>query len=212
MSHFFLKLYHILFPNYGHAFGFEKVACIKTTIGYNKINFILYNWLYLLPIVFILPCIIYRKEIGFGDLKIKKEKAIVWITISLLALDGGYILKAYLFDKTTFPPVIQMIRVFYDCFMGSIYEEITYREIIQNYFCRIGKKIPIIKKYPNLIGIFISSIIFSLGHHNSNLGFFIQRTVLGMLFGFLFYKSGTIWLPTIIHTMHNLIIRSLFVL
>jgi len=73
-------------------------------------------------------------------------------------------------------------------------EELLFRGILQ----------PIFRKWTGsgIWAVMITAILFSTLH----LQFygFLPRMILGMVFGFLFMWSGTIWLPFIAHLVNNI--------
>ncbi len=72
-------------------------------------------------------------------------------------------------------------------------EEFTFRGIFQPLFIRWTKNIH--------VGIFLTGFIFSFFHFQF-FGFF-PRWLLGVLFGYLYYWSGTIWVPVLAHFINN---------
>lgn len=77
--------------------------------------------------------------------------------------------------------------------LPAIGEEFIFRGVFQKIFCRLFKS--------GHLAIWITAFIFSFIH----LQFFgfIPRFILGLLFGYLFYWSGTLWLPVISHFVNN---------
>ena len=77
--------------------------------------------------------------------------------------------------------------------LAAFGEELLFRSILQSF---------LIKRTRNAhIGIFIASCIFSFIHFEFY--GFAPRLVLGMLLGYMFYFSGTIWVPMIMHFVNN---------
>ena len=75
----------------------------------------------------------------------------------------------------------------------GIGEEILFRGIVQNEFYRGTKNIH--------AAIWISAILFS-AFHIQFFGFF-PRLLLGALFGYLYYWSGSLWVPIAAHFLNN---------
>jgi hypothetical protein len=75
----------------------------------------------------------------------------------------------------------------------AIFEEVLFRGGLQNILTRWSKS--------PWAAIIITSIIFS-AIHLSFYGFFV-RFGLGVILGFLFYYSGNIWLPILLHFLFN---------
>ncbi len=87
------------------------------------------------------------------------------------------------------------VNIFMIALLPAICEEILFRGVIAQLFTEWTRNIH--------WGIFISSVIFAAIH----LEFygFLPRFLLGMSFGYLFYWSGSLWLPVIAHLINNLL-------
>lgn len=77
--------------------------------------------------------------------------------------------------------------------LPAVFEEILFRGAIQNLFSRWFKK--------PVWAIVVTAIIFS-AIHGSYLGF-LSRFALGFVLGWLFYRTGNIWLNIIGHFLNN---------
>jgi membrane protease YdiL (CAAX protease family) len=77
--------------------------------------------------------------------------------------------------------------------LPAIGEELIFRGVFQKIFYRIFKS--------GHLAIFVTAFIFSAMHFQF-LGF-LPRFILGLLFGYLFFWSGTLWLPVISHFVNN---------
>jgi membrane protease YdiL (CAAX protease family) len=77
--------------------------------------------------------------------------------------------------------------------LAAIGEELLFRSILQPSLIRVCKNAH--------IGIFITSAIFSFIHFEFY--GFIPRLVLGMLLGYMFFYSRSIWVPMIMHFVNN---------
>jgi uncharacterized protein len=86
-----------------------------------------------------------------------------------------------------------LISVVMIAFLPAMFEEILFRGAIQNLFSR-WFKMPV-------LGIVITAIIFS-AIHGSYLGF-LSRFALGFVLGWMFYRTGNIWLNIIGHFFNN---------
>ncbi len=86
-----------------------------------------------------------------------------------------------------------ILNLFMIAGLAAIGEELLFRSIIQTSLIKICKNAH--------IGILIASAIFSFIH----LEFygFIPRLILGMLLGYMFYFSGSIWIPMLMHFLNN---------
>jgi uncharacterized protein len=88
---------------------------------------------------------------------------------------------------------VLVINIFVLSVLPAIGEEFLFRGIIQKIFCRMFKS--------GHIAIWITSLIFSAMHFQF-FGF-IPRLILGLIFGYLYYWSGTLLLPVIAHFVNN---------
>jgi len=86
-----------------------------------------------------------------------------------------------------------LISVIMIAFLPAMFEEILFRGAIQNLLSR-WFKMPI-------LGIVVTAIIFS-AIHGSYLGF-MSRFALGFILGWMFYRTGNIWLSILGHFFNN---------
>ncbi len=77
--------------------------------------------------------------------------------------------------------------------LPALGEELIFRGVIQRLFAEWTKNIH--------LGIVIAAILFSALH--MQFYGFLPRMVLGILLGYLFYWSGSIWIPIIGHFVNN---------
>jgi membrane protease YdiL (CAAX protease family) len=85
---------------------------------------------------------------------------------------------------------------------AALGEEFVFRGLIQNELLRGSKNIH--------VAIWLSAILFS-AFHLQFFGF-LPRMLLGVLFGYLYYWSGNLWIPIIAHFLNNGIIVTMFYL
>jgi len=86
-----------------------------------------------------------------------------------------------------------IISVVVIAFLPALFEETLFRGGMQNLFSRWFKK--------PLLAIVVTSIIFS-AIHGSYLGF-LSRFALGFVLGWIYYRTGNIWLNIIGHFFNN---------
>lgn len=85
---------------------------------------------------------------------------------------------------------------------AAVGEEFVFRGLIQNELLRGCKNIH--------VAIWLSAILFS-AFHLQFFGF-LPRMLLGVLFGYLYYWSGNLWIPIIAHFLNNGVIVTMFYL
>jgi membrane protease YdiL (CAAX protease family) len=88
-----------------------------------------------------------------------------------------------------------LISLFMLAILPAIFEETLFRGGLQNLFSRWWK-MPI-------LSIIITSIVFSYVH-GSYLGF-LSRAVLGFVLGWMYYRTGNLWLSITAHATNNAI-------
>ncbi|CAH2214751.1 CPBP family intramembrane glutamic endopeptidase [Tepidibacter aestuarii] len=86
-------------------------------------------------------------------------------------------------------PVIAMISI---CVVAPIYEEIIYRGIILKGLSR---------KYNDNIAVILSSLLFAVMHMNLHQG--INAFLLGVVFGYLYLKTKSIYITMFAHFINN---------
>ncbi len=86
--------------------------------------------------------------------------------------------------------------------LAALGEELLFRSLLQPFMAKIFKNIH--------IGIFVTSAIFSFIHFE--IYGFLPRFVMGMLLGYMFYYSRTIWIPILMHFANNATVVILYFL
>lgn len=77
--------------------------------------------------------------------------------------------------------------------LAALGEELLFRSLLQTSLIKICKNAH--------VGIIIASVIFSFIHFEFY--GFLPRLVLGLLLGYMFYFSGSIWVPMLMHFLNN---------
>jgi membrane protease YdiL (CAAX protease family) len=90
---------------------------------------------------------------------------------------------------------VMLLNLFIISVLPALGEEMIFRGIFQRIFQRLFRN--------DHIGIWVIAFIFSAIH----LQFFgfVPRFILGLVFGYLYYWSGTLWLPVLAHFVNNAI-------
>lgn len=86
-----------------------------------------------------------------------------------------------------------LINLFMIAGLAAFGEELLFRSIIQKSLVKICKNAH--------LGIFIAAFIFSFVHFEFY--GFVPRLVLGLLLGYMFYFSGSVWVPMLMHFTNN---------
>ena len=123
---------------------------------------------------------------------IRFPESLKWIENSFKSLENNAEKASTAFLKA--PSFGQyLVNVFVIGLIPALGEELSFRGVFQKILHEWAKNIH--------VAIFISAFIFS-AMHLQFYGFF-ARLLLGMLFGYLFYWSGSLWLPIIAHFFNN---------
>ncbi len=112
----------------------------------------------------------------------------IWLSDQAAGMEA--LMKAFLKMENVGDFIVNMVML---AIIPAIGEELLFRGAMQSLLIRWTKK--------PLVGILIASFLFSAMHLDFY-GFF-SRMALGILFGYLFYWSGNLWLPIIGHFIHN---------
>jgi uncharacterized protein len=88
---------------------------------------------------------------------------------------------------------VMLLNILIMALIPAVGEELIFRGVLQGILCKLLKS--------GHTAIWITAIFFSAIH----LQFFgfIPRLILGLVFGYLFYWSGMLWLPVIAHFVNN---------
>ncbi len=86
-----------------------------------------------------------------------------------------------------------LIYVVISCVTPAVCEELLFR----------GTILAGLKKYGIKIAVIVSSIIFTLMHGNAEQT--VHQMIVGLIVGYLFFKTGNLWIGIIIHFFNNFI-------
>ena len=86
-----------------------------------------------------------------------------------------------------------IVNLFIIAFLAAVGEELLFRGVVLRLILEGTKNIH--------LAIIISAVLFS-AMHLQFYGFF-PRTILGILFGYIFIWTGTLWIPIILHFLFN---------
>lgn len=95
-----------------------------------------------------------------------------------------------------------MINILMIGLLAAVGEELLFRSVIQPFMIRICKNA--------FVGILITSVLFSAMHFEFY--GFIPRIILGMMLGYMFYITGSIWSSMLMHFVNNATIVVLYYL
>jgi uncharacterized protein len=150
-------------------------------LGFNRINFNL-GFLAVLTVIIAFPGInllaSLNEQVSMPQWMVDMEQKAELLTKAFMNVNsfGGVLLNIF------------MIAV-----LPAIGEELIFRGLLQKIFTELTGKV--------VWGVVISAVLFSSMH----LQFqgFVPRLALGILFGYFYFLSGSIWLPIIAHFINN---------
>jgi len=88
---------------------------------------------------------------------------------------------------------VMILNVFVVAVMPAIGEELIFRGVIQKVFSNLFRS--------GHLAIWVTAFVFSTIHFQFY--GFVPRFILGLIFGYLFFWSGRLWLPIITHFVNN---------
>ncbi|HBH49781.1 MAG TPA: hypothetical protein DDX98_14140 [Bacteroidales bacterium] len=150
--------------------------------------------LILLAVPFINFLVEYNKTIGFPDYLSSLETRLKQMENAAQSLTQQFLIAD---NFSTYIVNLLMIAI-----IPAIGEEFIFRGVFQKIFFNISKN--------TTMAIVLTAIVFSAVH--GQFYGFIPRFFLGLLFGYLMFWSGNIWLPVLAHFIHNTIVVTYFYL
>ncbi|MBK6275356.1 MAG: CPBP family intramembrane metalloprotease [Saprospirales bacterium] len=99
------------------------------------------------------------------------------------------VVEGLLKDKSIFVFILNFITI---AILPAICEEWIFRGTLQKFFA---------EKMNIHLAIFFASVVFSLIHFEFS--GFLPRIILGMLLGYVFYISGSLWASIFLHAVNN---------
>ncbi|MFB6306397.1 MAG: lysostaphin resistance A-like protein [Flavobacteriales bacterium] len=164
----------------------------ENTIDYLKLNQKIYSREMILTIILMIALLPIIKWLGDFNSKLSLPDAFSSLEKNMRDLQEKARKMTESFIKmnsfSTF-----LLNLFIIAIIPAIGEEFLFRGLLQKLIGEWTKNIH--------IGIFVSAILFSALHFQF-FGF-LPRMFLGVIFGYLFIWSGTIWLPIFAHFINN---------
>lgn len=103
---------------------------------------------------------------------------------------------------TTKSFTIFLANIFVVAILPALGEELFFRGVMQPFVSKIVKNA--------FLGVFITAFVFSAIHFQFQ--GFIPRLALGMMFGYLYLWSGSLWVPITVHFVNNASATTIFYL
>ena len=162
-------------------------------------------------LIWIVPAWIYIKlylhsiPISFLKMNVNVKNGLLWGIFLSLLLGAFLILEAYLFNGVSFHFSLSFDDYLNTLLMAGLAEETVFRWVILPVFYKfmtflkanlITALLFLVIHYPIWI---YNDIIFQSGSH-------IYVFIIGLLFGFVYKKTGSLWSVIILHAFHNYIL------
>ena len=149
-------------------------------------------------VVFALP-LFFKRRTYFKVSKIKFKDGLFYTSLILFLVGLSDFVNYLLKDNisinyshfTSFPYLFTYIII------SPIFEEIIFRVIVIEYFLKKQLKV--------ILGIVFSALIYSICHNVVYEETFVLF-VLGLILGFIYYRSRNIWLVIGLHALYNLLV------
>lgn len=159
-------------------------------------------------LIWILPAWLYIKyylntsPVHYLKLNVNVKKGLLWGVVLSLLLGLYFAVGTYVLNEKSFQFPLSFDDYLNSFLMAGIAEEIVFRGLILQ---EINKKIPFWKA--NIVTALLFLIIhYPIWVYNSE--FFVFGThiyifALGLLFGLVYKKTGSLWSVVILHIFHN---------
>lgn len=94
-----------------------------------------------------------------------------------------------------------VFELIWSFFWVALCEELLFREFLMSRFKRLHT--------PVWISLVVSALLFALLHKNTSLFVFIQRFLLGVVFGWIYYRMNNITLVVVVHWIFDVVLSVL---
>lgn len=144
----------------------------------------------------------FKRSFKFNKFKVSKLLLLIVLFVC------GYLLSNFIvnFISYIFPSIVEdysavmdvltidnlLLAIIFTAFLPAVTEELLFRGVIFNSFN---------KKYNTFVAILISALVFGIYHMNWLQGIF--AFLLGIILAYSYLKSGSIWVPIILHFINN---------
>jgi len=175
------QLFTFLLPGLVFAIVYYKKNWLKRTLLHRAPSSNDFSWGFgLLMLTFIGMQLVYwlNKQIPLPEALQQAEDNSQALIQAMMQLDS---------------PVALITNLVIMALLPAIGEELIFRGLVQRIAARLTANVH--------AGIWISATLFSLMHWQFE-GFFV-RQLLGALFGYMLYWSGSLWLPIVVHFVFN---------
>lgn len=185
-------------------FSYIATCIIPSDLLINNIYILGIIELLLIPLLCVILVYTFGRNNNMKNLSKKlHKKTLLYLSLSIVAYRLLY--NALIFPLLTLIPINEGIEVAFQsisssliyliltlCISAPIIEEIVCRGIILGGF---------LKKFSPNFSIFLSALIFAVMHGNIHQG--INAFILGLFFGYIYYKTKSLYLTMFCHFINN---------
>lgn len=181
---------------YIYSFGNFISPVIEATV--KSVVWIVPSWLYI-------KYTLHTSAISYLKMNVNVKKGLIWGIILSLLLGFGLISEAYIFNDASIQFSLSFDDYLNTFIMAGLAEEIVFRGLILQ---EINKRLVFWKAnvITSLLFLVIhypiwihDDIIFHFGSH-------IYVFFIGLLFGFVFKRTGSLWSVILLHAFHNFVL------
>jgi len=161
--------------------------------------------IWIVPVSIYIKIHLYSDPISYLKMNVNVKEGVFWGILLSLLLGAVLILEAFLFNGVFFHFSLSFDDYLNTVLMAGLAEEIVFRGLILQEF---NKKLAFWKANIMTALLFLvihypiwiyNDFIFQFGSH-------IYIFLIGLLFGFVFKKTGSLWTVILLHAFHNYVL------
>jgi len=160
--------------------------------------------LWIVPAYLYIKYVLQKNVFGYLKMDVLVTRGLVWGSILSLILGIGLFTDAYIFNNASIQFSLSLDDYLNTVLMAGLAEEIVFRGFILQ---EINKRVAFWKS--NIITSFLFLIIhYPIWIYNDiifNYGSHFYVFMIGLLFGYVFKKTGSLWSVILLHAFHNFI-------
>lgn len=179
--------------NYIHSFG-------EITSAY--LNALVKIFIWIVPVWLYVKYYLNTKPMEYLNLNVNVMKGILWGLVLSLLVGFRYVFEVYILNHQTFNFVLPLNSYLNAFLLAGITEEIVFRGLLLQ---EISKKLSFWKAnvITSLLFLVIHYPIWIYKNDFFDLWTHFYVFFLGLIFGFIYKKTGSLWSVIILHSFHN---------
>lgn len=160
---------------------------------------------WIVPAGFYIKYYLHSYPISYLKMNVNVKKGLFWGIVLSLLLGSCLILEVYIFNGVSFHFYLSFDDYLNTFLMAGLAEEIVFRGLILQ---ELNKRLPFWKANVITALLFLvihfpiwiyNDVIFQFGSH-------IYVFLIGLLFGLVFKKTGSLWSVILLHAFHNYVL------